>query len=245
MGVEYIIEGSGGPPFVYVCGIEGTGRLFYKQSADLSRDHRVITFPLRGEGRYDMRRLVEDLAWVVRDAGAEGATVLGESFGGLLTMAAAVERPELFSRLILVNTFPHFKGRAKIALGCVLFSAFYPMMKAHRTRAARTVLFSPDVSEEDRRLFREHTRVVPREGYVSRMRIIRDTDLRPRLCEIGVPALVVAGTADRLLDSVSAARLLAERLPRARLKLLEGTGHVALLSGRVRVREWLDEFETI
>jgi hypothetical protein len=34
-----------------------------------------------------------------------------------------------------------------------------------------------------------------------------------------------------------------EGLPRARLKLLEGTGHVALLSGRVRVRDWLREFE--
>ena len=37
---------------------------------------------------------------------------------------------------------------------------------------------------------------------------------------------------------------MASLLPRARLKLLEGTGHVALLSGRVSVREWLGEFET-
>jgi 3-oxoadipate enol-lactonase len=242
LGVEYRAEGSGAP-FVYVCGIEGSGRLFYKQSADLSRDHRVISFPLRAEGRYEMARLVEDLAWVVRDAGAEGATVLGESFGGLLTMAAAIERPELFSRLILVNTFAHFRQRAKIALGCALFAAFYPMLKAHRTRAARGVLFSPDVPEEDRRLFREHTRVVAREGYVSRMRIIRDTDLRPRLSEIRAPALVVAGTADRLLDSPRAAREMASLIPRSRLKLLEGTGHVALLSERVGVREWLKEFE--
>ena len=242
MSVEYRKEGSG-PAFVYVCGIEGTGQLFYKQAADLSRDHTVVSFALRGEGRYTMPRLVEDLAWVLREAAGGRATVLGESFGGLLTMATALEHPELFERMILVNTFPHFRQRAKIHLGCALFAAFYPMMKAHRTRAARHVLFSPDVGEEDRRLFREHTRVVPREGYVSRMRIIRDTDLRPRLGEIDVPALVVAGTADRLLDSVSAARLMAEKLPRARLKLLEGTGHVALLSGRVRVRDWLGEFE--
>ena len=241
MSVEYRKEGSG-PAFVYVCGIEGTGRLFYRQAADLVRDHTVVTFALRGEGRYEMPRLIEDLAYVLREVGVR-ATVLGESFGGLLTLATALEHPELFERMILVNTFPHFRQRARIHLGCALFSAFYPMMKAHRTRAARHVLFSPDVGEEDRRLFREHTRVVPREGYVSRMRIIRDTDLRPRLGEIDVPALVVAGTADRLLDSVSAARLLAEKLPRARLKLLEGTGHVALLSGRVRVREWLDEFD--
>lgn len=242
MSVEYKVEGSG-PPIVYVCGLEGSGRLFYKQSEDLARDHRIITMPLRGEGRYEMSRLVEDVAWVVRDAGAVGATVLGESFGGLLTMATALAHPELFSRMILLNTFPHFSQRAKIRLGCMLFAAFYPMMKAHRTRAARHVLFSPDIAEEDRRLFREYTRIVGRAGYVSRMRIIRDTDLRPRLQEIKTPALVVAGTADRLLDSVKAARLMAARMPRARLKLLEGTGHVALLSGRVRVREWLGEFE--
>ena len=242
MSVEYKVEGSG-PPIVYVCGLEGSGRLFYKQAEDLSRDHRIITMPLRPEGRYELSRLVEDVAWVVRDADAVGATVLGESFGGLLTMATALAHPELFSRLILLNTFPHFSQRAKISVGCALFAAFYPMMKVHRTRAARHVLFSTDIAEEDRRLFRDYTRVVGRAGYVSRMRIIRDTDLRPRLPEIKTPALVVAGTADRLLDSVKAARLMASRMPRARLKLLEGTGHVALLSGRVSVREWLGEFE--
>ena len=245
MSIEYRKQGSG-PPVVYVAGIEGTGKLFYKQAADLERDHTVISFPLRGEGRYGMARLVADLAWVVRDAGLERATFVGESFGGLLTMAAALAEPELFERVILVNTFPFFAQRAKIKLGVLLFSLLpYQMIKAHRTRNARHVLFTDDVSDEDRRLFREHTRTVPYEGYVSRLRIIRDTDLRPRLGEIKAPVLVVAGTADRLIDSVGAARVLVERLPRARLKLLEGTGHTALLSGRVSVREWLGEFEDL
>lgn len=245
MTVEYRKQGSG-PPIVYVAGIEGTGRLFYKQAADLERDHTVISFPLRGAGRYGMARLVEDLAWVVRDAGVERATFIGESFGGLLTMAAALAEPQLFERAILVNTFPYFSQRAKIKLGVLLFSLLpYQMIKAHRTRNARHVLFTEDVSDEDRRLFREHTSVIPYEGYVSRLRIIRDTDLRPRLGEIKAPVLVVAGTADRLIDSVGAAQVLVERLPRARLKLLEGTGHTALLSGRVSVREWLREFEDL
>lgn len=243
MSVEYRIEGRG-PALVYVCGIEGTGRLFYKQAADLARDHTIISFALRGTGRYQMAELVEDVAWIVGRAGFERATFLGESFGGLLTMATALARPELFERMILVNTFPYFAQRAKINLGVLAFSLLpYALVKAHRTRTARHVLFSDDVSEEDRRLFREHTRVVPYEGYVSRLRIIRDTDLRPRLKDIKIPALVVAGTRDRLLDSVPTARLMAGSLPRARLKLLEGTGHVALLSGRVRVRDWLREFE--
>ncbi|HYG81708.1 MAG TPA: alpha/beta fold hydrolase, partial [Pyrinomonadaceae bacterium] len=63
------------------------------------------------------------------------------------------------------------------------------------------------------------------------------------LAQIKVPALVVAGTEDHLLDAVGAARVMTAGLPRARLKLLEGTGHMALLSGRVRVRDWLREFD--
>ena len=240
---EYLKQGTG-QPFVYVSGVDGSGKLFYKQAEDLARDHTVISFPLRGEGRYRMERLVEDLRLIVRDAGFERATFLGESFGGLIVLSAALAHPEMFERMILVNTFPYFAHRSKIHAGVILFSLLpYPLMKAHRTRAARHVLFSRDIAEEDRKIFREHTRVVPREGYVSRLRIIRDTDLRPRLGEIKAPALVVAGTADRLLDSPGAARMLAGALPRARLKLLEGTGHTALLSGRVRVREWLREFE--
>lgn len=242
---EYVKLG-GGPPFVYVSGVDGTGTLFFKQAEDRARDHTVVSFPLRGEGRYGISQLVDDLAAVVRDAGFERATFLGESFGGMLVMAAALERPQMFERMILVNTFPHFSQRARINLGVALFSVLpYAVLRAHRTRGARHVLFSEDVGEEERRLFREHTRAVPPEGYISRLRIIRDTDLRPRLGEIKIPTLVVAGTADRLLNSVAAARIMAGGLPRAKLKLLEGTGHTALLSGRVRVRDWLREVDDI
>src|SRR5918912_4092700 len=100
---EYLKQGEG-PPIVYVSGLDGSGKLFYKQAEDLARDHTVVSFPLRGEGRYDMARLVEDLALIVRAAGVERATFLGESFGGLLTLAAALEHPEMFERIILVKT---------------------------------------------------------------------------------------------------------------------------------------------
>jgi pimeloyl-ACP methyl ester carboxylesterase len=242
---EYQSEGSG-EPLLYVSGVDGSGKLFYKQAADLARDHTVISFPLRGEGHYSMQTLVDDLLWIVRDAGFKRVTVLGESFGGLLTLATALQHPDLFERMILVNTFPFFMHRAKINLGVALFSLLpYALLKAHRTRSARHVLFSDDIEAEDRQLFREHTRTVPYEGYISRLRIIRDTDLRTRLHEINVPALVVAGTSDRLLNSVRAAKVLAEKMPRAKLKLLEGTGHTALISNRVRVCEWLKEFAEI
>jgi aminoacrylate hydrolase len=240
---EYQLQGSG-PAFLYVCGIEGTGKNFYRQAEDLARDHTVVTFPLRPAGRYGMTELVEDLVTVVRDAGLERVTILGESFGGLLALAAVLAAPAHFERMILVNSFASFPHRAKINLGVALYTVLpYSLLKAYRTKTSPRTLFSDDVREEDRRAFREHTREVRPEGYLARLRIIRRTDLRPSLAQIKVPALVVAGTEDHLLDAVGAARVMAAGLARARLKLLEGTGHMALLSERVRVREWLSEFE--
>jgi pimeloyl-ACP methyl ester carboxylesterase len=241
--IEYHKKGSG-PAFVYVSGIEGTGKNFYKQAADLERDHTVITFPLRPEGRYRIDDLVDDLAEVIQDAGFRRVTILGESFGGLLVLAAALKHPDYFERMIIVNSFASFPHRAKINLGVALYSVLpYSLLKAYRTKTAPRTIFSTDVEEEDMRAFREHTREVRPEGYLARLRIIRETDLRARLPEIKVPALVVAGTADNLLNAVEAARVMVAGLPRSRLKLLEGTGHMALLSRRVRVRDWLSEFE--
>ncbi len=242
---DYHQQGSG-PAFVYVSGIEGSGKNFYKQSAGLVRDHTVITFPLRPEGRYGMLELVDDLVSIIRDTGFERVTVLGESFGGLVVLAAALAHPHFFERMILVNSFASFPHRAKINLGVALYSVLpYSLVKAYRTKTAPHTLFSDDVEEEDRRAFREHTRDVRPEGYLTRLRIIRGTDLRARLPEIKVPALIIAGTEDHLLNSVAAARVMTAGLPRSRLKLLEGTGHMALLSNRAHVREWLAEFDGI
>ncbi len=243
--IEYRTEGSG-PPFVYISGIEGTGLLFYRQAQDLARDHTVVSFPLRPQGHYSMDELVEDVGSVLCEVGAdkEPATVLGESFGGALAMSAALAFPQLFRRMILVNTFPWFAHRRKIKLGVFVYSVVpYGLVRAYRKLNHGRELFGPDVKDEDRHLFREHTRSVPYEGYLSRMKIVRNIDLRPHLHKIETPTLVVAGTADRLLDSVSAAKSIVEKAPRARLRLLEGTGHTALISSSVRVRDWLADFE--
>ena len=50
-----------GPPLVLVPGLDGTGRLFYRQVPLLARDFRVATYALRDDAP-DMATLVEDLA---------------------------------------------------------------------------------------------------------------------------------------------------------------------------------------
>jgi pimeloyl-ACP methyl ester carboxylesterase len=240
---SYCKQGCG-KPFVYVCGIEGTALNFFVQFPDLERDHCIISCQLRPDGKYGIEKLVEDIATIVKDAGFEKALFLGESFGGLLTMATALAHPQIFSGMILVNTFAWFRHRRWINFGVRAYSTLpYKLVKFYRSRRSGNELFSDDMPEENKRKFLENTSDVPIEGYLSRLRIVRDTDLRPRLNEIKVPALVVATTGDNMLDSMAHAKEMVSLLPEARLKIIEGTGHTAMLSKNVRVRDWLDELQ--
>ena len=65
------LEGDG-EPLVLVPGMDGTGRLFYRQVPLLARRYRVGTYTLRDDAdRMDV--LVEDLASVVRAVSPSGA----------------------------------------------------------------------------------------------------------------------------------------------------------------------------
>lgn len=57
--------------------------------------------------------------------------------------------------------------------------------------------------------------------------------VEPRLAQIAQPTLVVAGTADALLDSAPEAARLARILPRCETHLVEGAGHSGTLDQRV------------
>jgi 3-oxoadipate enol-lactonase len=235
-----------GAPFIFVPGLDGTGRLFYKQSLDLRRDHTVITYPLRQIGSFGLQDLIGDLIRIIEDAGMGSVVALGESFGGLLLMAAACANPNLFSHLVLVNTFPFFRGRSRLKLGIALLRLVpYSAARKVRRLAASWLLFTRSVESEDRRAFHQCTRDVGLDGYLSRLRIVRDADLRAQLARIDIPTLIVAGTADRLINSAAEARSMARIIPRSRLKLLDGSGHAALLSSDVRVRDWLIEFDSL
>lgn len=231
---------------LYVCGIEGTGRLFYKQTEDLRRDHTVISYASRQTVNHTLEDLADDIAWIIRDAGFAGATIVAESFGGLPALMAALKYPELAERLLLSNTFACFRQQSRINFAVAIFSLLpYAVLRWYRTRPTRNNLFGADTPLSDRQTYRERTRDVSYAGYLARLRIIKETDLRPRLPDIQTPTLILAGTDDEFLPSAEAAREMAELLPRARLKLLQGLGHMSYLGRPTQVREWLSEFATI
>jgi pimeloyl-ACP methyl ester carboxylesterase len=73
------------------------------------------------------------------------------------------------------------------------------------------------------------------------VRSYRGFDVRGRLDEVTVPALVIGGTHDRLTVG-KASEFLAENLPKAQLEMLEGCGHMSMLERHGEVNLLVDGF---
>jgi pimeloyl-ACP methyl ester carboxylesterase len=226
-------------PVVYLPGVDGTGRLLFRQTGLHDRYAlRCASYP------QDDRHTYADLAAVgiqhLRETGP--GVVLAESFGGAVALLVALERPDLVRRLVLVNTFAHYPRRLIIdVLG--FLGPWLPNAPTHpATRPVRGVFFfSPGIPKPEQDEWWDRTADVPMRAYGHRFRLLAGLDLRPRLGEIEVPALVFAAPNDWVVPA-TAGRLLARRLPRARL-LAVPAGHAAMIDPRVDVSAWLEDRE--
>lgn len=224
------IEGEG-PPFVYVPGMDGTGLLFYRQIPKLARQYRVATYTLRDSATH-MYTLVDDLAAVVEQVAPDGtpAVVFGESFGGALSLSFALARPDLVDRLITLNTFPYFRPQFRLKLAIAWIRTFPWKTMALVRRATATRMHSRYTHRDEIRRFLELTGETTREGYLNRLGILQEYDVRDRLRQIGAPTLLLAADRDHLVPSVEQATLMAERIPESTLRILAGHGHGCLLA---------------
>ena len=173
------VQGTG-PPVVLVPGMDGTGLLFYRQTPLLARSYRVATYALRDDAEH-MNRLVEDLASVVDaiSSPAGRAIVVGESFGGALSLSFALAHPERVAALVILNSFPYFAPQLRLRLAIhglgVLPWGAMPLVR--RLTAFR--LHSKHTHRDDVRRFLGLTRQSTKTGYIGRLRLLRESRRAP------------------------------------------------------------------
>ena len=192
---------------------------------------RLVSIAQNVPGPVAVSRLVADLhEEISRVAGERRVSLLGESFGGALTLSYAVAHPERIERLIIVNSFAHFGSQARLWLGYHLLRATpWGMMRIVRQLNVRR-MHSPQTEREEIRRFHDLMRSATRQGYLSRMKILRDYDIRDRLPSIAAPVLYLAADRDTLVPSVEQARLMSELTPGGTMRVLEGHGHSCLIA---------------
>ena len=100
------------PPVVMVHGmVTGTIASWYFGLAPVvARDHYVLVYDQRGHGRserpatgYGLARLAADLDGLAGDLGR--ASVVGHSYGGVVALRHAIDRPDRVRAVVLVDSF--------------------------------------------------------------------------------------------------------------------------------------------
>jgi 3-oxoadipate enol-lactonase len=225
---------------LYLPGLDGTGRLLHRQQRlfDLHEVH-CAAYPQERPSTYDELadigiRLLEG------SSGQLPAVILAESLGGAVGLTLTLRRPDLVERLLLVNTFAYYPRRLVLNTAALLGRLLPNRPSPPRTRPFRGLFFfSDEIPQPERDAWWDRTSDVPMSAFGHRFRMITGLDLRPRLPEIKVPALVLVAPDDRVVPS-RAGRDLARRLPCGRLLTLR-VGHAALIHPRVDVSALLKD----
>ena len=239
---DVTVQGNG-PPVVLVPGMDGTGRLFYRQTPLLTRSYRVATYALRNDASR-MDTLVADLAAVVDRVAPNGgrAIVVGESFGGALSLSFALAHPDRTEALVILNSFPYFAPRLRLRLAIhgLRMLPWGTMSIVRRLTAFR--LHSRHTHRDEVRQFLRLTRHASKAGYVGRLRLLEQYDVRDRLHEIQSPTLFLASDEDHLVPAVAQARFMASRVPGSVVRVLDGHGHICLIAPSVDLAAILAEW---
>lgn len=235
-----------GPALVYVPGIDGTGELLIGTAARLEREWRLLRLAYEPGGEDSYSALAASIESCLSerlgaDACGEGYVVLAESFGGAVALTLALQAPERVRALMIVNSFCYYRRRLR--LGLTRF--FAPLAQGpvfhlgRRYFGARTLL-GRQASAEDMRSFLSIRGTECDAAYRRRLAMLARVDLRARLGEIHCPVQLIASTADRVVDSLLAAKAMLEGLPNATLRELPGAGHI-VLPRAYPWAEWLRE----
>src|SRR5690606_32101201 len=142
--IHYASAGEG-PLVVFIHGFPDFWYSWRHQMAGLADRFRVVAIDQRGYNlsdkpagveNYDMALLVADVAAVIRDVGADRATIVGHDWGGAVAWQFAFNRPEMTERLVILN-LPHPRGMAREM-------ARNPQQRADSAYARRFQEGSPD-----------------------------------------------------------------------------------------------------
>lgn len=248
-GIEIAYEehGGGTRPFVLLHGFTGSRRDFAPRVAELAAFGRVVLPDLRGHGDstktgdasgYSFDQLVADLLAFLDALEIARCDLLGHSMGGMVALRAALQRPERFASLVLMDTsarVPDDLAREPIELAArIAREAGMPQLAAlMRARSS-----SPEASrtDADRRLeaewgerywdewrFPNYHAMDPHAFGALGAELFDQTPLGARLAEIRCPTLVLVGSGDT--GFLAAADELVRDIPDARLALIPEAGH--------------------
>jgi len=235
----FVTERGDGDDVLFISGLGYATWCWRYQAGPISQVARVLLMDNRGAGRsdkspgpYSIAQMADDAYEVLRQRAAGPAHVVGASMGGYIALTLALRHPDAVQSLVLLATSSGGHGSVAVPADTQrAWAAAVPLGSAGFARATMPLSFAPGWAEHHPTVFEEllalRTRAsTPTECWRSQYEAC-STYLRRGLPRgpIIQPAVIVHGTADRVVPYENAAHL-ARRLPQASVVTLNGAGHL-------------------
>ena len=229
----YEIHGQKGVPLFLIHGFGLNRKIWLPMVTKYLKDQKVILPDLRGHGEsdapdgpYSMGLLAEDLVNLLEYLEIEKAILCGHSMGGYITLAYADQYPRRMSGMGLITT----RAEADTEAGR---AGRYEMVKAVKKQGAEPLSDSlgPRLTK-DKELVQEMRIMLaetPPAGIIGALEgMAGRPDRADFLPGINIPALVVAGAEDQIIDLESAKKM-ADALPGGAFLSIPDAGHLPML----------------
>ncbi|MHA1217426.1 MAG: alpha/beta fold hydrolase [Candidatus Heimdallarchaeaceae archaeon] len=236
--------GSGEETFLGISGFVADWHVWMNVFELLSTKMRCVGYDHRGSGEsvalpetITKQAYVDDLISVMDKLGVEQCILGGESFGGTVAILAALQHPERFKGLVIVDTSnssatPLNEGEKQ----------FINLIKSNHLLAIQEFINSvfpePDIEHLKRWGVRICMKPKP-EVAVRCVELGAEGETNVQVQDIKIPTLVVYGNKDSEA-AIEHCTYLAKNIPNATLKVVEGAGHVPILT---RPYEVVEEIE--
>lgn len=233
------------PLFVFLPGMDGTGRLLGRQLPGLEPFFDIRCLSIPPDDLTPWESLVEQVANLIeveqKGAARRSIYLCGESFGGCLALKLAAHFPQLCDRLILVNPASSFTRQPWMRWGATAAQWLPDSVYQLSTLGLLPFLIIPErVPRPTRRALLAAMQSVTPESAAWRLSLLSQFALEELpLSQIEQSVLVVAAAADRLLPSGAEAERLVRYLPQAKKIVLPESGHACLLEKDIKLDEIL------
>jgi pimeloyl-ACP methyl ester carboxylesterase len=231
------------PLFVFFPGMDGTGRLFYKQIDRLAARFDLRCLAIASDDRTDWHGLVDRSIQFITTELPEGRELYlcGESFGACWAMQVAGKLKTQVDKLVLINPASSFVRLPWLTEGSALSSLLPDSMYPLSARILANFLTNIDrVTPEDRQNLIDAMLSVRPQTAAWRLKLLRQFQLNSVLPAImDIPTELIAGEHDRLLPSVLEVRFLQQQLAKSKTTLLPLSGHACLLERDINLADLL------
>ena len=236
-----VVDQGRGAPIVLVHGLPGSAYDWRPtQEALADRGYRVLAYDRVGYGRSDPSPLgvytVEssgrDLIALLDSEGFEDATVVGWSYGGAASMAAALRDSSRIGRLVLVGSAGYQEDAPEVPLwlqgvsvGILTWASYVPPVERALQAVVSEQAFAPDSAPDWwlPQLEANFQQSGTEEAWLGEQATYQWSGPDPR--PIRAPILIVHGEEDALVP-LSVGEWLHERAVDSQIHVIEDAGHM-------------------